>query len=109
VNSLKIEPTKRSKCQPEDTLALADHCVAGYQTSKPNSNQFVEKCKNLDLKSATGKACDVVKFTVEDVKKIAKNKDPAVGIYNKGHALRYELENQHQKRLRELMPTLNIK
>lgn len=86
MNTVKIEPQKRSKCQPEDTLALADvwnrfflkiirlnvflfyqYCVAGYQTTKVNSNQFVEKCKNVDLKSATGKPCDVVKFTVVSI------------------------------------------
>jgi hypothetical protein len=50
-----------------------------------------------------------VLFFKDDVKKIASNKDPSASLYNKGHAMRFELENQHQKRLRELVPKIKIK
>jgi len=46
-------------------------------------------------------------FFKNEVKKIASNRDPGTAsIYNKAHAMRYELEDQHLKRLRELMPKL---
>jgi hypothetical protein len=46
-------------------------------------------------------------FLKDDVKRIQQNRDPTMsGVYNKAHAMRYELEDQHQKRLRELMPKI---
>ena len=42
------------------------------------------------------------------MKRIQQNRDPVCStLYNKAHAMRYELEDQHQKRLRELMPKMN--
>lgn len=42
----------------------------------------------------------------DDLKRISTNKDPATAtIYNKAHAMRYELEDNHLRRLREFMPT----
>ena len=49
------------------------------------------------------------KNTKDDVKRIQQNRDPIMsGVYNKANAMRYELEDQHQKRLRELMPKLEM-
>jgi hypothetical protein len=45
----------------------------------------------------------------DDLRRIATNRDPTAELYNKGHAMRYELENHHQQRLRELTPKMNIK
>ena len=87
------------------------------------------RSKNVDLKSATGVKNEFAKLTIvsiwkikfthifrwttilfcfiyqDDVKRIAANKDPATsGVYNKGNAMRYDLEDQHLKRLREFAP-----
>ena len=85
----------------------------------------LNKCKSVDLKSASGITQDlqnkltiVIRFLIavlliyslyffifkNDVKRIQQNRDPVLsGIYNKAHAMRYDLEDQHQKRLREFV------
>ncbi len=41
------------------------HCVAGFesQNEKASSSLKVSKARNVDLKSATGRASDFIKFT----------------------------------------------
>jgi hypothetical protein len=51
----------------------------------------------------------IIQFLLEkdDINRIAANRDPdTCDLHNKANAMRYELEDQHLKRLRELMPKI---
>lgn len=79
--------------------------MAGYQNNSSKNSKASSKNKNIDLKSSTTNKNTINKLSLADLKRIESNRDPATSsLYNKAHAMRYDLEDQHQKRLRELMP-----
>ncbi|RNA35764.1 migration and invasion-inhibitory [Brachionus plicatilis] len=104
---IRVEPKSGSiKCH-EDTLSLSENCMAGHQSySKLKKNNG---SKEIDLKSSTKTNEKCSRLTLEELKQIQSNRDPSTAeLYSKANAMRYDLEDLHQKRLRELMPKINM-
>lgn len=102
---LRVEPKTGSIKFFEDTLSLSDNCMAGHQNYSKVKKKIVSK--EIDLKSFSTRKEKFPKLTLEELKQIQSNRDPSTSdLYSKANAMRYDLENLHQKRLRELMPKI---
>lgn len=105
-SSIRVEPKSgQIKCS-DDTLSLSDNCMAGYQNYSKSKKK--SDLKEIDLKSCSKKKEKFSRLTLEELNRIQSNRDPSTAeLYNKANAMRYDLEDLHQKRLRELMPKIN--
>ncbi|CAF0781548.1 unnamed protein product [Brachionus calyciflorus] len=106
IDTISIEQKKTSSKNPEDTLSLAENCASGQNNHLLLKNAKTSKC--IDLKSSTNNKDKPRKLTLEELRQIQSNRDPATStLYSKANAMRFDLEDLHQKRLRELMPRFN--
>lgn len=103
---LRVEPKTGPIKFFEDTLSLSDNCMAGHQNYSTVKKKIGSK--EIDLKSSSKTKEKFSRLTLEELKQIQSNRDPSTAdLYSKANAMRYDLEDLHQKRLRELMPKIN--
>ncbi|CAF0834602.1 unnamed protein product [Adineta steineri] len=107
-NAYKFRPPKRAHLSDlsTDSVALANHCLAGFNTAR--TAPLDKSAKSLDLRTDSDTQLELRKMSLEDAQRLGSNHDMCENdLRRRGTALRYHMNTLFQERLRRLRKTTN--
>ncbi|XP_022085554.1 uncharacterized protein LOC110976528 [Acanthaster planci] len=93
----KIRPHRRKSYDPTDSVGLSQHCLAGWQSSKPS---MLPAASNIDLKDSVDKlasdALNLMSYPSQEpsypIERSARLSKHTQELLNRSHALRLDLQ-----------------
>ncbi|CAM4794244.1 unnamed protein product [Rotaria magnacalcarata] len=107
-NAYNFRPSKRGNLSDLsiDSVALANHCLAGFNTAR--IAPLDKSAKSLDLRTESGTQLELTKMSLEDAQRLGSNHDMCeTDLRRRSTALRYHMNTLFQERLRRLRKTTN--
>jgi len=107
-NIYQFRPPKRAHLSDlsTDSVALANHCLAGFNTARVAP--LDKSAKSLDLRTESGTQIELTKMSLEDAQRLGSNHDMCEkDLRRRSTALRYHMNTLFQERLRRLRKTTN--
>ncbi|CAF4583869.1 unnamed protein product [Rotaria sp. Silwood1] len=107
-NTYQFRPPKRAHLSDlsADSVALANHCLAGFNTARVAP--LDKSAKSLDLRTESGTQLELTKMSLEDAQRLGSNHDICeTDLRRRSTALRYHMNTLFQERLRRLRKTTN--
>ncbi|CAF1123473.1 unnamed protein product [Rotaria sordida] len=107
-NTYQFQPRKRANLSDlsTDSVALANHCLAGFNTARVAP--LDKSAKSLDLRTESGTQLELTKMSLEDAQHLGSNHDICENdLRRRSTALRYHMNTLFQERLRRLRKTTN--
>ncbi|CAF1444124.1 unnamed protein product [Adineta ricciae] len=105
-NTYKFRPPKRAHLSDlsTDSVALANHCLAGFNTAR--IAPLDKSAKSLDLRTDSDTQLELRKMSLEDAQRLGSNHDMCENdLRRRSTALRYHMNTLFQERLRRLRKT----
>ncbi|UJR27368.1 hypothetical protein I4U23_008660 [Adineta vaga] len=107
-NTYKFRPPKRAHLSDltTDSVALANHCLAGFNTAR--TTPLDKSAKSLDLRTDSDTQLELRKMSLDDAQRLGSNHDMCENdLRRRSTSLRYHMNTLFQERLRRLRKTTN--